>query len=148
MRILRQAQYLAACAVFVATILCVAHPCLAEDAAKKDRIDLAMEKAMDADPSTAGAVQAFARAEKQWDARLNSVYDSLHRKMVPAEWKALVAAQKCWLTFRDAQKKSIEETYTRMEGSMWIPVAASKSMKLTRERALYLQSLLENIEER
>jgi uncharacterized protein YecT (DUF1311 family) len=148
MLIVRQAQYLVAGALLSTAIICCPILARADETAQKDKIDVAMEKAMDADPSTGGSVQAIARAEKQWDARMNSVYDSLHHKMAPGEWRALVAAQKSWVAFRDAQKKSVEQIFNRMKGSMYVPVAASQSMKLTKERALYLQSLLATIEER
>ena len=40
------------------------------------------------------------------------------------------------------------ETYGRMEGTMWIPMSASAVMGLTKDRALFLQSLKDTISER
>jgi uncharacterized protein YecT (DUF1311 family) len=119
-----------------------------EDTAKQDRIDRAMEAAMEKDPSTAGMIQAISAADVQWDKRMNSAYNSLRKRMEAEEWKFLVSAQKAWINYRDLQIASIETTYSKMEGSMWRPVSASRVMEITKERALFLEALLENISER
>lgn len=119
-----------------------------EDTAKQDPIDRAMEAAMDKDPSTAGMIQAISAANVQWDKRMNSSYNSLRKRMEPEEWKSLVSAQRAWINFRDLQIVSIEASYSKMEGSMWRPVSASRVMEITKERALFLEALLENISER
>jgi uncharacterized protein YecT (DUF1311 family) len=126
------------------------YPCcaFAEDTAKKDAIDRAMEAAMERDPSTAGMVRAISDANVQWDKKMNSIYKSLMKKMESDEWKSLVSAQKAWINYRDLQTKSIESIYSKMDGTMWIPVSTSRVMEITRERALFLESLLENISER
>lgn len=115
---------------------------------EKHPIDRAMEAAMDKDPSTAGMVMAISKANKQWDREMNVLYQDLKKVMEPEEWEALVGAQKAWLVFRDAQTKSLVDTYGRMEGTMWIPASASAVMDLTKERALFLKSLKETISER
>jgi uncharacterized protein YecT (DUF1311 family) len=120
----------------------------AEDTAKKDAIDRAMEAAMERDPSTAGMVRAISDANVQPDKKMNSIYKSLMKKMESDEWKSLVSAQKAWINYRDLQTKSIESIYSKMDGTMWIPVSTSRVMEITRERALFLESLLENISER
>ena len=119
-----------------------------EDAAKQDPIDRAMEAAMEKDPSTAGMIQAISDAGVQWDKRMNSIYNSLRKTMEPDEWKSLVSAQKAWVNYRDLQIASIEATYSRMEGTMWRPVSASRVMEITKERALFLEALLKNVSER
>jgi uncharacterized protein YecT (DUF1311 family) len=107
-----------------------------------------MDAAMEKDPSTAGMVQAISKANKQWDKEMNSLYQDLKKTMATEEWAALVTAQKAWLVYRDAQTKSLVETYGRMEGTMWIPMSASAVMGLTKDRALFLQSLKDTISER
>jgi len=119
----------------------------AEDS-KENPIDRAMDAAVDRDPSTAGMVKAYSDANTQWDKTMNVVYKALKSKMEDSEWQALAKAQKDWLVFRDAQEKSIEATFSKMEGTMWIPVSTYKVMELTRERALYLQALLDTVSER
>jgi uncharacterized protein YecT (DUF1311 family) len=117
-------------------------------AEEKHPIDRAMDAAMEKDSSTAGMVEAVSIAAKKWDREMNSLYQDLKKQMQPGEWTALVAAQKAWIVYRDAQTKSLVETYGHMEGTMWIPESASAVMNLTRDRALFLQSLKETISER
>ena len=121
---------------------------IAEDSAGEDPIDQAMEAAIEKDSSTAGMVQATIDAKSQWDKKMNALYQTLKSKMAADEWSALVAAQKAWLNFRDLQFKSIEDTYSKMEGTMWRPVAASEKMEIVKDRALFLNSLLGTINER
>ena len=121
---------------------------IAQTTAKKDPIDRAMEAAMEKDPSTAGMVRAISDATAQWDKKMNSIYKSLRKNMEADEWSSLVLAQKAWINYRDLQITSIESTYSKMEGTMWVPVSASRVMEITKERALFLESLLENISER
>jgi uncharacterized protein YecT (DUF1311 family) len=131
-------------AFFLFSIVCS----FGEDTAKQDRIDRAMEVAMEKDPSTAGMIQAISAADVKWDKRMNSAYNSLRKRMEAEEWKSLVSAQKAWINYRDLQIASIETTYSKLEGSMWRPVSASRVMEITKERALFLEALLENISER
>jgi len=128
-------------------LLALALPLRADDE-KKHPIDQAMEAAIDRDSSTAGMVQAVSKANKDWDKEMNALYQNLKKTMKPEEWAALVAAQKAWIVYRDAQTKSIVETYGHMEGTMYIPMSASAVMELTKDRALFLKSLQELISER
>jgi uncharacterized protein YecT (DUF1311 family) len=121
---------------------------LADEASRKDPIDDHMRSAINRDPSTAGMVRAYSDANVQWDKRMNSAYRSLKKQMNPDEWQSLVAAQKAWVAYRDAQVKSLELTYSRMDGSMWVPVSAASVLTITRDRALFLESLVETLSER
>ena len=129
------------------TFLALAIP-LRADEEKKHPIDQAMESAIDKDSSTAGMVRAVSKANKDWDKEMNNLYQDLKKKMKPEEWAALVTAQKAWIAYRDAQTKSIVETYGHMDGTMYIPMSASEVMELTKDRALFLKSLKELISER
>ncbi|HEY8904184.1 MAG TPA: lysozyme inhibitor LprI family protein [Chthoniobacterales bacterium] len=133
-------------------LLCLLIPLaqtFAEDSpTKKDPIDMAMDAAMDKDPSTAGMVKAISDANTKWDKRMNDAFQNLKKTMQPDEWHYLVLAQKDWLVYREAQLKSINVTFSKMDGTMWIPVSASKAMEITKERALFLESLVDTIGER
>ena len=129
------------------TLLALAMPLRADDE-KKHPIDQAMDDAIERDSSTAGMVNAVSKANKDWDKEMNAIYQDLKKTMKPEEWTALVAAQKAWIAYRDAQTKSIVETYGHMEGTMYIPMSASEVMELTKDRALFLKSLKEMISER
>jgi uncharacterized protein YecT (DUF1311 family) len=115
---------------------------------EKNPIDQRMEAAMEKDSSTAGMVQAVSKAAKEWDKEMNDLYQDLKKSMKTDEWADLVTAQKAWIAYRDAQTKSIVETYGHMDGTMYIPMSASDVMELTKDRALFLKSLKELISER
>lgn len=134
-------------ALLLFTLLALAMPLRADDE-KKHPIDQALDAAMERDSSTAGMVQAVSKANKDWDKEMNVLYQDLKKTMKPEEWAALVAAQKAWIVYRDAQTKSIVETYGHMEGTMWIPMSASAVMELTKDRALFLKSLKETVSDR
>ena len=131
----------------ILALLALSMPLRADDE-KKHPIDQAMEAAMERDSSTAGMVRAVSKANKDWDKEMNDLYQDLKRKMKPEEWAALVAAQKAWIAYRDAQTKSIVETYGHIDGTMYIPMSASAVMELTKDRALFLKSFKELISER
>lgn len=114
-------------------------------AQEKDPIDRAMEAAMAKNSSTAGMVNAIDEAMKQWDQKLNTSYKALSKELPAAEWKELVAAQRAWIAFRDAQIKAMDATFDRMEGTMWIPIRAEMAMNLTRQRAQFLENMLHNV---
>jgi uncharacterized protein YecT (DUF1311 family) len=119
-------------------------PVLAEEP-EKDPIDVELEAAMEKDYSTAGMVQALSKAEEQWDKKLNTTYQSLKKHMKVDEWTDLVAAQRAWIAYRDAQTKSLETTHEKMEGTMWIPIHAEMRMSITKQRAQFLENMLHNI---
>ena len=133
---------------FLVVLLLASSNGLADEASRKDPIDDHMRSAIDRDPSTAGMVRAYSDASVQWDKRMNSAYRSLKKQMNSDEWQSLVAAQKAWVAYRDAQIKSLELTYSRMDGSMWVPVSAASVLTITRDRALFLESLVETLSER
>jgi uncharacterized protein YecT (DUF1311 family) len=112
---------------------------------EKDPIDKAMDAAMEKNFSTAGMVQAIDAAHTQWDKKLNACYKGLEAKLPADEWKELVVAQRAWVTFRDAQIKAMDTTFARLEGTMWIPIRAEMAMNLTRQRAKFLESMLDNV---
>ncbi len=112
---------------------------------KKDPIDVAMEAAMTKNSSTAGMVDAIDKALVQWDKKLNASYKGLQAKLPANEWKELVIAQRAWVAFRDAQIKAMDATFERMEGTMWIPVRAEMAMNITRQRAQFLENMLQNV---
>lgn len=114
-------------------------------AEEKDPIDKAMEAAMEKNYSTAGMVEAISTAHTQWDKKLNASYKGLQAKLPADEWKELVAAQRAWIAFRDAQLKAMDTTFARMEGTMWIPIRAEMAMNITRQRAQFLENMLHNV---
>lgn len=84
-------------------------------------------------------------AEEQWDKKLNTTYQSLKKRMKTDECSDLIAAQITWISYRDAQTKSLETTHEKMEGTMWIPIHAEMRMSITKQRAQFLENMLHNI---
>jgi len=115
---------------------------------KKDPIEVRMAAAMDENPSTAGMLDAIEVAKRQWDERMNEDYAKLKKQMTPDEWSAFVKAQKAWIAYRDVQIDSLGKTYSKMEGTMWLPARAHAEMDLTKERSQFLQKTLELLTER
>ncbi|HEU4678701.1 MAG TPA: lysozyme inhibitor LprI family protein [Terrimicrobiaceae bacterium] len=110
---------------------------------EQDPIDIAMDKAMEKDPSTAGMVQAAAQADKKWQKEIERALSSLKKEMTAEQYKALQASQQTWKNFRDKEVATQSALYGALEGSMWVPVAATKEMDLDRARALLLRDYLE-----
>lgn len=97
--------------------------------------------------STADMVQAYTKANKLWDAELNRCYGALKKKLPAAAFAELQAAQRKWIEYRDAQLKFIRVFYGGFEGTMYIPMANSAAMEITRKRALELYEALQMLEE-
>jgi uncharacterized protein YecT (DUF1311 family) len=115
---------------------------------KKDPIEVRMDAAMRDNPSTAGMLDAIAFAKREWDSRMNEDYAKLKKRMPADEWVAFVQAQKSWLAYRDVQIESLNTTYSKMEGTMWLPVRAHAEMDLTKQRAQFLKETLDLLSER
>lgn len=124
--------------------------CITLDAAPqgKDQIDLAMDAAMEKDPSTAGMVQAAAQAEEKWRKAIDHALAKLKKEMTPAQWRALQASQRAWRAYRDKEVETQDALYGAMEGTMWRPAAAWKRMELNRNRALVLRDYVATLSER
>lgn len=133
--------------LLLASMLITASPCLQAAPPKKDPIDIAMDKAMEKDPSTAGMVQAASQADKKWQKEIERALATLKKEMTAEQWKALQASQQAWRSYRDKEVAAQSALYGALEGSMWVPVAASKEMDLDRARALLLRDYLEALSE-
>ena len=115
---------------------------------KKDPIEARMDAAMHDNPSTAGMLDAISVAKREWDERMNEDYAKLKNQMPPDEWSAFIKAQKAWIAYRDVQIESLGITYSKMEGTMWLPARAYAEMDLTKQRSQFLQKTLELLTER
>lgn len=103
------------------------------------RLNTCMEKA----GSTAAMVACVDKAQKEWDAELNSVYQRL-QKILPAKGQAeLKESQRAWIAFRDREIKVLRTFYTGRQGTMYIPMATDSVMQITKDRALQIDHLLD-----
>ncbi|MBN9299955.1 MAG: DUF1311 domain-containing protein [Filimonas sp.] len=71
------------------------------------KIERLSDKEMDTDPSTAGANQAVSELTVSYDKLMNKYYNLLIAQLKGEDKKTLTAAQRAWITYRDAEKKLI-----------------------------------------
>ncbi len=106
-------------------------------------IDLTSDSCVENNPSTAGMLDCYTRAEKEWDDELNRVYKALQAGLKPKAQDALKQAQRAWMAQRDKEFELITSINGQMEGTMWIPVMAEKRVEVVKARALALQAYLD-----
>ena len=109
---------------------------------QKHRIDKALESCIDKDSSTAGMVQCIGKAYEQWDRELNRAYNELMKRLDAGGKTSLKAAQLQWLKFRDSEFKLIDSIYSKLQGTMYIPMHSENRMEIIKKRALELESRL------
>ena len=110
-------------------------------------IDLTTESCLNSNDSTAGMLECFSRAEKDWDTELNRVYKALQSKLKPAGQDALKQAQKAWIVQRDKEFELINALHAQLDGTMWIAVMAEKRADVVKTRALALQTYVDLLAE-
>lgn len=106
-------------------------------------IELTTDSCVESNPSTAGMLDCYTRAEKEWDDELNRVYKALQAGLKPEAQDALKQAQRAWMAQRDKEFGLITAINGQMEGTMWLPVMAAKRVEVVKARALALQSYLD-----
>jgi uncharacterized protein YecT (DUF1311 family) len=127
--------------------LVVASFAVAEGKPAKHPIDVKTEAAEEKALNTAEQTEAQAKGLKLWDAEMNRVYAKLKKRLKPAAFDKLQAAQRDWLKYRDSQQKLLLELYQEFQGTMFIPMHAAAVKEITRSRTLELTHLLEVYEE-
>lgn len=136
--------------IFIAALafvpLSAAHP---QDVGqeRQHKIDRELSACMKKDPSTAGMVECSTKAQKQWDAEMNAAYREVLRYLDAAGKRNMQASQRAWLAFRDKEYKAISGVHSRLQGTLWIPVQASRATEITRTRALTLRSYEDSLKE-
>ena len=71
------------------------------------RIERIVAKRIEADYSTMGTTEAVSDGTEAYDKLMNKYYNKLLKLLKPEDKKVLIAAQKAWLQFRDAEFKLI-----------------------------------------
>ena len=62
--------------------------------------------------------------------------------------KSLRDSQRAWVAWRDLEIKSLGKFYSKMDGTMYVPMAVYARMNLTRQRALALERLASLVDQR
>ena len=117
------------------------------NAEEKHPIDAAMDAASEANPSTGGQTEAIEAALKQWDALLNQSYQKLIAKLDLEAANKLRDSQRAWVAWRDKELESLGSIYSKLRGTMYVPLGAYARMNLTRQRAMQLERLAQLAEE-
>jgi uncharacterized protein YecT (DUF1311 family) len=112
------------------------------DAAKSDvaKMDQAKpagdESDSDCDGGTLQLIECIGAKTQPWDKRLNAAYKSALADARPEQRNALRAAQRAWITYRDANC----EYYNLGEGSLSRVEVADCDFRMTRDRAKELEN--------
>jgi uncharacterized protein YecT (DUF1311 family) len=90
---------------------------------EKHDIDKQIEKLMANAPGTQRQMEILDRAYQLWDAELNRVYKKLLARLPAAGKRQLQAAQRAWITWRDAELKTIDAVFATTDGAqMYLPM--------------------------
>lgn len=106
----------------------------------QNKIDLALEKCLAQDNSTAGQRNCIISAQQSWDKELNKCYISLSQKLSKTAKKELLEAQRNWILFRDSEFKLISKYYFEVKkGTIFQVIAENKRLEIIKTRALQLK---------
>lgn len=114
---------------------------------RKHPIDAALDVCTEKEPHTAGMVRCTDVAYKKWDQELNKNYQTLTRKLKPADKQLLKSAQLSWIAYRDNEFKLIDSIYDKIQGTMYIPMRIDEKMQIVKQRALALASHIDMLGE-
>jgi uncharacterized protein YecT (DUF1311 family) len=89
-------------------------------------------------PSTMEIVACTAAKTRMWDERMNTAYRSLMQRVDAGQRNPLVAAQRLWVQFRDANCRF----YGSQEGSISRIQAADCVRAMTEARAIELENAI------
>jgi len=115
------------------------------------RIEQILLKRMDVDYSTAGMNNTVREMESSYDKLMNKYYNKLIKMLSSDDRKILIAAQKAWLVYRDAEVKLIgtmtEPAYSG-GGTMQSNIATGRYADLVVQRTIqifqYYINVIEN----
>ncbi|WP_157134736.1 lysozyme inhibitor LprI family protein [Sphingomonas sp. PAMC 26605] len=93
-----------------------------------------------ANASTAGQTDCEAAAEHAYDRRMNVAFATLVQKLPAAAAERLRKSQRGWLAFRDSENTARTALYESRQGTMYVPMEASDTTNVIRDRALQLEA--------
>ncbi|HEY4799300.1 MAG TPA: lysozyme inhibitor LprI family protein [Bacteroidia bacterium] len=116
---------------------------------KQFPIDIQLHNCLDSmeNQTTAGMCKCNNDALDRWDKFLNDTYKKLSTQLNAQQKKQLVEAEKAWINFKEKEIALINSIYAEADGSMWIPIRINNMMEITRQRAIAVDHLSENINE-
>ena len=121
--------------VFLATVLLCQQVQAAATELPDDEITASC---IDADSTTAGMIRCSYEEYDRWDQALNAAYKALLAGIAAPDKQAFREAQRQWIVFRDAEFRAIDAIFSRMEGTMYLPIRVSERVELVKARAIQL----------
>jgi len=121
--------------VFLATVLLCQQVQAAATELPDDEITASC---IDADSTTAGMIRCSYEEYDRWDQALNAAYKALLAGIAAPDKQAFREAQRQWIVFRDAEFMAIDAIFSRIEGTMYLPIRVSKRVELVKVRAIQL----------
>ena len=115
---------------------------------EKHPIDLELERRLDADPSTAGMMEAYKQTTNDWDKLLNENYKALMQKLSKEQQDKLRSSQREWIKYRDLELAFRASFYGGFDGTIYLMAPGMFQCSFVRDRALSLGYLLEDLENR
>ena len=109
---------------------------------EKHPIELLSEKCLKDNSTTMGMVECFGKERDRWNKEMNRAYKALRETLNDKQRKAVEESQGQWLKYRDSQIDAIYAVNDR-EGTIWRVVSAEQAMKVVREQAERLNSMME-----
>lgn len=101
-------------------------------------IDKFLDSCMEKDYSTFGMVKCTEEAIQMWDDELNKYYKLLMNILDEESAKTLKTSELQWIEFKGKEMKNIEQIYSKIEGTMYIPMKYYAKMEVIKTRALQL----------
>ena len=111
----------------------------------KHPLDLELERRINADPSTAGMVEAYAQAIADWDKLLNVNYNALMKNLSREQQDKLRASQREWIKYRDLEFDFNRDFHADLGGTIQGVNILAFQCSFVRERALALGAYLEEL---
>lgn len=108
-------------------------------------IDKYLDSCMERDYSTFGMVKCTEEAIQKWDDELNKYYKLLMKTLDDESAKILKESELQWIEFKNKEMKNIEKIYSKLEGTMYIPMKYYAKMEIIKTRALQLADFYELI---
>lgn len=116
-----------------------AHSQSKAESAAKHPIDAAFDACQAKASTTPAIAGCYIQARDAWDKEMNKQYTLLkHGLPAPAQAK-LLASQRVWLKYRDAEEETLSAVYGSRDGTIQRIHAASTDMEITRQRASLLR---------
>src|SRR6266498_1069850 len=94
-------------------------------------------------PSTAGQVQCVREATESWETEVYHRFNALLGRAPVKQKPVLEKAHRAWTRYIKAELAFSAAFYSRMQGTMWRPIRASRHHELVRERGRDLVTYLE-----